>query len=101
MLCNFRTIQRKQKEIKELKSSLDKLSRDNDKLNKKLEAAWLESSLGATVVKAELVNEDKQGHGNKRMARDENKSGKNEDRDEPEVSNEDEASAVNEKLEGK
>ena len=45
-----------------------------------------------------MVNEDKQGHGNKRMARDENKSGKNEDKDEPVFSNEDEASAVNEGL---
>lgn len=55
-----RTIQRKQKEIKELKATLEKLGRENERLGKKLEAAWLEGSLGAKVVKAEVVKEDKE-----------------------------------------
>ena len=121
LLCfNFRTIQRKQKEIKDLRASLEKLSRDNEKLNKKLEAAWLESSLGATVVKAEVVNEDKEGHGDDRMGhdkdirrkdenrkeKDEGKRGKNEDKkgknggkNEPEVYTEGETTTMNEELE--
>lgn len=55
-----RTIQRKQKEIKELKATLEKLGRENERLGKKLEAAWLEGSLGAKVVKAEAIKEDKE-----------------------------------------
>ena len=77
---NFRAIQRKQKEIKDLRASLEKLSRDNEKLNKKLEAAWLESSLGATVVKAEVVNEDKEWHGDDRMGHHKDRRGKDENR---------------------
>ncbi|XP_028393551.1 coiled-coil domain-containing protein 18-like [Dendronephthya gigantea] len=58
---DHRTMQRKQKEIKELKTSVDKLSRENERLKTKLDSALLESSLGARVVKSEVVHEDKDG----------------------------------------
>lgn len=56
-----RTIQRKQKEIKGLKASVEKLGRENERLKTKLDSVLLESSLGARVVKSEVVHEDKDG----------------------------------------
>ena len=97
-IFNIRTIQRKQKEIKDLRSSLEKLSSDNEKLNKKLEAAWLESSLGARVVKAEMINEDKDGHGDDKMGQDEGRRRQEKGKDEHVINTEDEATVVNEGL---
>ena len=95
----IRAVQRKQKEIKGLKNSLEKLTRENERLGQKLEAAWLESSLGARVVKAEVVSEDTERRKDDRMGQDEEDTrGYKEGKDKQPVKTEDEAEVENEGL---
>jgi hypothetical protein len=80
-------------------------------MGKRLESARLESSLGARVVKAEVVNEDKEGHGDDRRGQDrgrrgqegrrgqdEGRRGQDVGKDEPAMKTENEATVVNEGL---
>ena len=98
IILPIRTVQRKQKEIKELKNSLEKLTRENERLGKKLEAAWLESSLGARVVKAEVVGDDSDGRSNDRMGQGDGRRGQNENKNEQPMKTEDEATVEHEGL---
>jgi hypothetical protein len=81
-------------------------------MGKRLESARLESSLGARVVKAEVVNEDKEGHGDDRRGQhegrrgqddgrrgqDEGRRGQDDGKNEPTMKTENEATVVNEGL---